>query len=239
MFVLIVALTVLVVVHELGHALAARLCGGRVRRLCIGFGPFITGFRVRGVAVEIRAVQGLGRCEIEDPQSLGSRRLLAVAIGGPIASMTAGIALIVSGLMLAGNGMAESLLVAIRYVFSVPIGYDTVRAGVDVSGIGDTTFALVLFGALNVWSGWINLMPMAPLDGWLILINGLESLGLKLIPERVEQMARASNGVLVAIVAMWASEWLPAGSEKLVIAMLVGTMVLWMWIGWGRYFRRM
>src|SRR6185503_12474700 len=41
----IVGLGLLVVLHEGGHYLAARLCGMRVERFSIGFGPTLLGFK--------------------------------------------------------------------------------------------------------------------------------------------------------------------------------------------------
>src|SRR3954462_15391699 len=41
----IVGLGLLIVLHEGGHYLAARLCGMRVERFSIGFGPTLLGFK--------------------------------------------------------------------------------------------------------------------------------------------------------------------------------------------------
>src|SRR6185295_16585833 len=43
----VVVLTVLVFVHEMGHFLVARLCGVRVEKFSIGFGPELIGFTDR------------------------------------------------------------------------------------------------------------------------------------------------------------------------------------------------
>jgi hypothetical protein len=43
----------LLALHEAGHALAARLCGWRVKRMVIGFGGAWRSFRVGGVPVEL------------------------------------------------------------------------------------------------------------------------------------------------------------------------------------------
>jgi regulator of sigma E protease len=44
----ILAINLLVLVHELGHFLAAKLFGVRVIRFCIGFGPRVTGIKYKG-----------------------------------------------------------------------------------------------------------------------------------------------------------------------------------------------
>ena len=52
----VVGLGVLVVLHEGGHYLAARLCGMRVERFSIGFGPTLIGFRRGGTTFQIAPI---------------------------------------------------------------------------------------------------------------------------------------------------------------------------------------
>jgi regulator of sigma E protease len=52
----IVGLGVLVVLHEGGHFLAARLCGMRVERFSIGFGPTLLGFKRGGTTYQIAPI---------------------------------------------------------------------------------------------------------------------------------------------------------------------------------------
>ncbi|HEY4188423.1 MAG TPA: M50 family metallopeptidase [Polyangia bacterium] len=52
----IVGLGVLVVLHEGGHFLAARLCGMRVERFSIGFGPTLLGFKRGGTTFQIAPI---------------------------------------------------------------------------------------------------------------------------------------------------------------------------------------
>ena len=42
----VVALGILVLVHEFGHFLAAKLCGVRVEQFSIGFPPRLFGFKI-------------------------------------------------------------------------------------------------------------------------------------------------------------------------------------------------
>jgi regulator of sigma E protease len=52
----ILALGVLIVLHEGGHFLVARLCGMRVERFSIGFGPTLLGFKWRGTLFQIAPI---------------------------------------------------------------------------------------------------------------------------------------------------------------------------------------
>ena len=52
----IAGLGVLVVLHEGGHYLAARLCGMRVERFSIGFGPTLLGFKRGGTTFQIAPI---------------------------------------------------------------------------------------------------------------------------------------------------------------------------------------
>ena len=52
----VVGLGLLIVLHEGGHFLVARLCGMRVERFSIGFGPTLLGFKWRGTLFQIAPI---------------------------------------------------------------------------------------------------------------------------------------------------------------------------------------
>src|SRR6516164_5791980 len=52
----ILALGLLIVLHEGGHFVVARLCGMRVERFSIGFGPTLLGFKWRGTLFQIAPI---------------------------------------------------------------------------------------------------------------------------------------------------------------------------------------
>lgn len=99
-FILLVG--VLVLVHELGHFAVARLCGVRVLRLSLGFGPRLVSARWRGTEYVLAAVPlgGYVRLLGEDPsdvvpevergRSFSSKPLwqrVAVVLAGPAANL--------------------------------------------------------------------------------------------------------------------------------------------------------
>ena len=52
----IFGLALLIVLHEGGHFLVARLCGMRVERFSIGFGPTLLGFKRGGTTFQIAPI---------------------------------------------------------------------------------------------------------------------------------------------------------------------------------------
>ena len=56
MLVAIIGLGLLIVLHEGGHFLVARLCGMRVERFSIGFGPTLLGFEHKGTTFQIAPI---------------------------------------------------------------------------------------------------------------------------------------------------------------------------------------
>lgn len=63
------------VLHELGHLLAARCCGVRVMQAGLGWGPKLLGFRSRGVDYQLRLLP-LGAYVQMDMAGLQKRTLL-------------------------------------------------------------------------------------------------------------------------------------------------------------------
>lgn len=62
----ILILGFIVVMHELGHFLVARICGISVSEFSIGFGPKLIGLRRKGIDYSLRAVPLGGYCRFYD-----------------------------------------------------------------------------------------------------------------------------------------------------------------------------
>jgi regulator of sigma E protease len=99
-FVAIIGLGLLIVLHEGGHFLIARLCGMRVERFSIGFGPQLLGFKRWGTTFQIAPIPLGGFVQItglnpneefdkSDPYVYPNRPTwmrLATILGGPAAN---------------------------------------------------------------------------------------------------------------------------------------------------------
>ncbi len=124
-FFFVVAWALLVPVHEAGHALAARLCGWRVRRVGIGLGPVVKRLTVRGVPVEVRAVPIVGFVSTQ-PTSLRRARLSQAFVyaAGPGAELVvaAGIGAVVGFGALLSSSDAIGMLVAQSVALAAVVG---------------------------------------------------------------------------------------------------------------------
>ena len=89
---LIVFTAVAMMVHELGHLLAARLCNVAASELGFGVGPRLVGFRARSIRFSLRAMP-LGSFVALDGTALKERSVRAqlfVHLGGVIFNLVAG-----------------------------------------------------------------------------------------------------------------------------------------------------
>ncbi|NPC51767.1 peptidase M50 [Corallococcus exiguus] len=106
LFVLL-ALGALLIVHELGHLVAARLLGVRVPRFTVGFGPPLLSFRLGGTQFVLGAVplgasanlQGMNphRSAEEDTSgfgTLGPLKRMAIILAGPLANYAVALGLL-------------------------------------------------------------------------------------------------------------------------------------------------
>ncbi len=93
-----VAALLIVGVHEVGHALAARWMRVHPSAMVIGVGPMIAGLVWRDLRVEVRAMPVVGWVEMEsDETHLGSLRVAVVHAAGPAASFILSIMILLCG----------------------------------------------------------------------------------------------------------------------------------------------
>ena len=80
-------------VHELGHLLAARSCNVPASELGLGMGPRLTGFRLAGIRFNLRAIP-VGSFVMLDGTALKEKSVraqLLVHLGGIIFNIVAGV----------------------------------------------------------------------------------------------------------------------------------------------------
>ena len=80
-------------VHELGHLLAARSCNVPASELGLGMGPRLTGFRLAGIRFNLRAIP-VGSFVMLDGTALKEKSVraqLLVHLGGIIFNIAAGV----------------------------------------------------------------------------------------------------------------------------------------------------
>lgn len=82
------------IVHELGHVIAARKCNVHASELSLGLGPRLFGFRVRSLRFSLRVIP-LGSFVRLDGDALKARSIqqqLFVHLGGILLNIVAGLA---------------------------------------------------------------------------------------------------------------------------------------------------
>jgi regulator of sigma E protease len=112
----LLALSLLIVLHEGGHFLVARLCGMKVERFSIGFGPTLFGFKrgettfqvapiLLGGFVQITGMNPSEEFDKDDPRVYPNRprwmRLLTI-LAGPIANYVTAFVLLIFVLLVFG-----------------------------------------------------------------------------------------------------------------------------------------
>jgi regulator of sigma E protease len=137
----IVGLGLLIVLHEGGHFLVARLCGMRVERFSIGFGPTLLGFERKGTIFQIAPIPLGGFVQItgmnpneefdkSDPTVYPNRprwMRLATILAGPAANyLTAFVLMLV---VLLSFGMPSKTQKIIEPVAGRPAAMAGMKAG--------------------------------------------------------------------------------------------------------------
>jgi regulator of sigma E protease len=187
----------LILVHELGHFLAARWMRMPVRRFSLGFGPKLWGFQRGQTDYWLSAVPlgGYVMLHVEDEQEyfrLPVHQRLVFALGGPAANLVLPVVLFAVLNLLGGNRSMHGILVApvvqtwqalgqllamIPQLFSRSDAISGVL-GIVVQGgqfVGrDLQRALQFAILLSLNLAVLNLLPIPVLDGGKIVLHLLE-----------------------------------------------------------------
>ena len=200
-------LAMVLVLHELGHYIAARLCRIPVEGFSIGFGPIIWHKRVAGTDWKIKLMPLGGANEVEEDALMALpawKRICIFAVGPGVNLILAIVALsAVYGLRdgfsisVVTQKFFRNLQFLITGIFpSLFTGMQTSHSNLsDMSAVATTAFAgasgirAVLIGAFNLFyaSNFIlavgNLLPIPALDGGQIMLTVPELFGKKISPK--------------------------------------------------------
>jgi membrane-associated protease RseP (regulator of RpoE activity) len=198
----IAALAILIVVHELGHFLAARLQGIHVNRFSIGFGPILWKYQGPQTEYAIRAIPLGGFVGFpdddpdstipdDDPDLLSNRPILDRAIvisAGVIANLLFAYLLFVG--QFAGVGIPDTINAKPGIVIPEIVALDAPAAQAGIRP-GDVVLAVnsVPLGAedpvVDIFTETIRANPNQPVD--LLIQRGDRQLNLNVVPEVNEQ----------------------------------------------------
>lgn len=196
----------LVLIHETGHFLVARLCKVKVKEFAIGFGPTIWQKQGKETKYALRLIPLGGFVSMEGEEersdkegsfsnSSVSKRIAIVVAGGLVNIVFAILVYIIlmtimtenfSKALSATGAFAFSIVESLKLLFSGGVTVDQLMGPVGISevvaqtsGIAEFIYILAL---ISMSLGVTNLLPFPPLDGGkvvLLLIEGIRKKPLK------------------------------------------------------------
>ena len=207
---IIIILGFLVLIHETGHFLVARLCKIRVNEFAIGFGPLIWKKETKNTKYAIRLiplggyVSMLGeeeRSEEEGSFSSASipKKIAIVAAGGLVNIIFAIIIYIILVAIVTGSLEAAisstgnfiyAMWESIKLIFTGGVSVDNLMGPIGISEVVAQTSSLIDFlyimALISMSLGVTNLLPFPPLDGGKISIYIIEAIRRKPLKQAFE-----------------------------------------------------
>ena len=206
-----VLINFLILIHELGHLIAAKLSNIPIEIFSLGFGPKLWSFQKGQTEYRISAlpIAGYVLPKIQDEDDLyqiAPSRRIVFALGGPLANVILSvICLAVLNVTTTGFSfyailiypfvqiikITSQLLYALPGLFSHPDQLAGVIGIVAIGGqfvAGDFLRILNLAVMLNINLAILNLLPILPLDGGKIVFCLLERIHSSLIKLRIPLM---------------------------------------------------
>lgn len=189
----------LILIHELGHLIAAKLSNIPIERFSVGFGPKLWAFSKGQTEYRLSAIPigGYVLPKIEDEDDfflIPARKRIVFALGGPLANvLSALICLSFLNAMTMGFSLygilaypfvqimeiSAQILTALPQMFSHPEQMSGIIGIVAIGGrvlTGDFSKIFGLAAMLNINLALLNLLPVLPLDGGKILFCFLEKI---------------------------------------------------------------
>jgi len=188
----------IIAIHELGHLLAAKLCGIPVQRFSIGFGPKLLEFTRAETSYWLSWIPiggyVLPAMEHDDFRALPIYKRITFALGGPMANVIAAfMALMLFGFAELNLPAFAAVSFAITQLWtglqhqgsglSALFGQiDQLSGIVGIVAVGGTQFGSTFTGLLtfsvliNLSLAVMNMLPLPPLDGGRILFCVLEKI---------------------------------------------------------------
>lgn len=200
---IIVILGFLVLIHETGHFVVARLCKIKVKEFAIGFGPVIWKKETKDTKYAIRLiplggfVNMLGEEEQSEEEGSFSKasipkRIAIVAAGGLVNIIFAILLYVILVWIITGNfitaiGSSGDLVIAmwdtLKLLFTGGVSVDNLMGPIGISQVVAQTSGVIDFlyimALISVSLGFTNLLPFPPLDGGKILIYIIEAIRRK------------------------------------------------------------
>jgi regulator of sigma E protease len=218
--VFLLAVTLVIAIHELGHYLACRAYGIPVKKFGIGIGkPLLSRTDRHGTEWSIRPfpIGGFVEPEAKAMENASPLQKFVVAMAGPFANLApfAVIAALMGKLSLYFSVLWTIYLSGYAAVFHIltfgifatpspesdgelsgPIGIATMAG--DLTGqMGGLVAFVMLFVVLSIGIGLINLIPIPLLDGGRAVLAGVEAVFGREPTKRVEKITNTVGVVII------------------------------------------
>ena len=224
---IVIILGFLVLIHETGHFLVARLCKVKVNEFAIGFGPVIWKKETTRTKYALRLiplggfVSMLGEEERSDEEGSFSKasipkRIAIVAAGGVVNIIFAIILYIILATIITGNfGIAISgagnfimaMVESIKMIFTGGVTVNDLMGPIGISEVVAQTSTTIDFfyimALISMSLGVTNLLPFPPLDGGKILIYIIEAIRRKPLKEDFELKLQMAGFLLLIMLSVF------------------------------------
>ena len=224
---IVIILGFLVLIHETGHFLVARLCKVKVNEFAIGFGPVIWQKETTRTKYALRLiplggfVSMLGEEERSDEECSFSKasipkRIAIVAAGGVVNIIFAIILYIILATIITGNfGIAISgagnfimaMVESIKMIFTGGVTVNDLMGPIGISEVVAQTSTTIDFfyimALISMSLGVTNLLPFPPLDGGKILIYIIEAIRRKPLKEDFELKLQMAGFLLLIMLSVF------------------------------------
>ena len=224
---IVIILGFLVLIHETGHFLVARLCKVKVNEFAIGFGPVIWQKETTRTKYALRLiplggfVSMLGEEERSDEEGSFSKasipkRIAIVAAGGGVNIIFAIILYIILATIITGNfGIAISgagnfimaMVESIKMIFTGGVTVNDLMGPIGISEVVAQTSTTIDFfyimALISMSLGVTNLLPFPPLDGGKILIYIIEAIRRKPLKEDFELKLQMAGFLLLIMLSVF------------------------------------
>ena len=225
---IIVILGFLVLIHETGHFLVARLMKVKVNEFSIGFGPKIWKKETKTTLYTLRAIPLGGfvnmEGEAEPSEEEGSFSKLsvpkrfAIVAAGAVVNIVFGLALCFVVFWIASGNFGNALLATGRVIVVTAKGikelFTSAGSAVDqfvgpvgISSIISSTQGILEFlymmAIISFSLGITNLLPIPALDGGKLLLLIIEAIRRKPLKEKTEITIQLAGFLLLMMLAAY------------------------------------
>lgn len=225
----ILMLGILVIIHEGGHFIVAKLCKIKVNEFSVGFGKGLFSKTIKGTKYSVRLIPLGGYVSMEGEETpsneegsfskAGFWKKFAVVTAGPIINIIFGLLIYfvlvsmkydIQVALDATGKFIGALYESVKTIISGGANMDDLAGPVGIATIVSQTSGVAdfmyLLSVISLSLGITNLLPIPPLDGGKLLIYVIEAIKRKPLKEETSlkiQMLGFMFIICLSAFVMW------------------------------------